>query len=559
MLSETGEGLIKREPMHKNEKPNLPPLATRDTPKSTTSVFSKIGSLIANAGHQFSKFLPYLVIIIFTLAALQYINVKFHNKENSLEAQITDIFGQTHKTSEINTKESSQSQIYCSDIKDTKCSGTKLLLKTLIDYLRKRSGLIDCTSLTTHKPVDNVEEKTKLASLHFKEKCVHVNEVIDYLINKQELVKNPEVNKELAIDSVLKAIVKNSHWEILLLNESYLEVSDSENVTYLISLISSKSFFCRVKELIYFIYVRAVIFGMAVITLFLGYLVFLAYKKNKAAVDQEYFSLISQVTAMVEKQYELSLLDPVNIKPYIAISHIYDTLVDPSERATKKKLWNKIVNFIQDHESRIHLETQFINGEETHVWKWIVAKHESVLKNKYKDTGIGLANSTMINPEALKFQSQNSIQNIPTSNKPLEKQYIEPIQTNGWQGSAFNRSEKLSHYPTPCLKIRNMFDFQMLDMDSNLPQKIHNDILRKCLISNENKTILHISCDKKSKEGCVYVKCASNKAAGEVYEALDGSWYNGKLLKVKFLRNDRYLERFPESINFTQPIKFLKF
>lgn len=171
-------------------------------------------------------------------------------------------------------------------IKDTKCSGTKLLLKTLIDYLRKRSGLIDCTSLTTHKPVDNVEEKTKLASLHFKEKCVHVNEVIDYLINKQELVKNPEVNKELAIDSVLKAIVKNSHWEILLLNESYLEVSDSENVTYLISLISSKSFFCRVKELIYFIYVRAVIFGMAVITLFLGYLVFLAYKKNKAAVDK---------------------------------------------------------------------------------------------------------------------------------------------------------------------------------------------------------------------------------------------------------------------------------
>lgn len=90
---------------------------------------------------------------------------------------------------------------------------------------------------------------------------------------------------------------------------------------------------------------------------------------------------------MVEKQYELSLLDPANIKPYIAISHIYDTLVDPSERAAKKKLWNKIVSFIQDHESRIHLETQFINGEETHVWKWIVAKHESVLKNKYKDTG----------------------------------------------------------------------------------------------------------------------------------------------------------------------------
>lgn len=170
--------------------------------------------------------------------------------------------------------------------KDTKCSGTKVLLKELIEYLRKRSGLIDCTTLAIHKPVDNVEEKTKLANLHFSEKCVHLNEIIDYLINKQELVKNPEVNKDLAIDSILKAILKNPHWEILLLNESYLEVTDSEKVTYLISLISSKSFFCRVKELVYFIYVRAVIFGMAVLTLFLAYLVFLAYKKNKAAVDK---------------------------------------------------------------------------------------------------------------------------------------------------------------------------------------------------------------------------------------------------------------------------------
>ena len=119
------------------------------------------------------------------------------------------------------------------------------------------------------------------------------------------------------------------------------------------------------------------IFAMAVICLVLAYFCFNVYKKNRAAYDKEYFDLITHVTGMVEKQYELSLLDPVNIKPYMAISHIYDSLVEPSERAGKKKLWNKIVNFIQDHESRIHLETEFINGEETHVWKWIVpaSKH----------------------------------------------------------------------------------------------------------------------------------------------------------------------------------------
>lgn len=165
----------------------------------------------------------------------------------------------------------------------------------------------------------------------------------------------------------------------------------------------------------------------------------------------------------------------------------------------------------------------------------------------------------MIGSDTLKFPSQNSVQNIKTSNSLTEQQYVEPVQANGWQGSAFNRNEKIASFPTPCLKIRNMFNFQMLDMDSNLPRKIHNDILSKCLANNENKTILHISCDKKSKEGCVYVKCVSNEAAGSVYQSLDGSWYNGQLLKVKFLRNDRYLERFPDSINFTKPLKFLNF
>ena len=170
---------------------------------------------------------------------------------------------------------------------------------------------------------------------------------------------------------------------------------------------------------------------------------------------------------------------------------------------------------------------------------------------------MGLPNSAMLNPDKNinNFASNNSYNINSMGGAPLTQDRVEQVQPNGWQGSAFNRSEKLNYSPTPCLKIRNMFDLDEFEKDRKLPMKIHNDILEKCMINSMNRTILHIACDKKSKEGCVYVKCNSNDGAGKAYEALNGTWYNGKLLNVKFLRSDRYLERFPESIGFNQPIK----
>jgi membrane protein Man1 len=57
-------------------------------------------------------------------------------------------------------------------------------------------------------------------------------------------------------------------------------------------------------------------------------------------------------------------------------------------------------------------------------------------------------------------------------------------------------------------------------------KKIHNDILTKCkAVLN---SIVHIACDKKSREGCVYIKCSNNDAAGRIYITLNNTWYNGK-------------------------------
>jgi hypothetical protein len=535
--------------------------------KTNTNYFSNyilsFFRIISNFGLQLSRLLPYLVIIIFTIILLQYVRMKFFTNDNKIESNIP-----------LNTQNNNKvNHFYCDDIKSIDCSQTKLMVKELIDYLRYKSGQIDC-SLTINSESQSTLPNTKHPD--FIEKCIHLTKITKYLDEDKNLITHQQFKQE-AINSMINAIIKNPHWKLRLLNSSYDDTNQLLNVTYIMSVVSSKSLICRSTELIHFLYIRLLMVTFIVIFLIVLYFIYKTIIRNRSENDKAFFNLVNQVTNMVEKHYDLSLLDPDNIKPYIAISHIHDTLFDPSIRTSNKKLWENVVKFIQDHESRIHLMTEFIDGEETHVWKWVVPKHINNIanvsnSNKPTSDGIGLANSTMIH------NTINSNETLANHNENLNSigatgvkeninvlsHNLNTFSNNGWQGDAFNRCEKLTHSPTPCLKIRNMFDPLDMTNDPFLATKIHNDILDKFSCNSifnkdsANNFILHISCDKKSKEGCVYIKCKSNEAAGKIYQTLNGTWYNGKLLNVKFLRSDRYLERFPDSINFNKPIQHIK-
>jgi len=54
--------------------------------------------------------------------------------------------------------------------------------------------------------------------------------------------------------------------------------------------------------------------------------------------------------------------------------------------------------------------------------------------------------------------------------------------------------------------------------------RVQDAILEKC---GEDVKILHIRVDIGSREGCVYMKCMSQKDAGEAYRALHGCWFDG--------------------------------
>jgi hypothetical protein len=111
----------------------------------------------------------------------------------------------------------------------------------------------------------------------------------------------------------------------------------------------------------------------------------LAFLTIKAVSDflqeKKLFSLVNQVTRMVEWQYETFLLSGGG-HSFLVVEYIFEDLFEPSQRADNLILWKKVAKYIQDHESCIRLETRWIYGAEMEVWQWVPVCGRS-LKTQY--------------------------------------------------------------------------------------------------------------------------------------------------------------------------------
>jgi len=117
----------------------------------------------------------------------------------------------------------------------------------------------------------------------------------------------------------------------------------------------------------------------------------------------------------------------------------------------------------------------------------------------------------------------------------------------GWQGQAFEIVEGSPNslplkIPTNCLKVRHMYDSKS-PLTEELTNKIEASLNCKAEIRFQ-----HIGYDNHN-DSCVYLKCFTKEDAKTAYVNIHGWWYNGKLLSVKFLREQRYHTRFPESVD----------
>ncbi|KAM4711865.1 inner nuclear membrane protein Man1 [Anableps anableps] len=280
-------------------------------------------------------------------------------------------------------------------------------------------------------------------------------------------------------------------------------VTDVSEISWLESTHPRMPFTCRFRRALFTVMSKVLI--VAVVVGFVWSVV--CYVKYRWRRDEEetrqMYDMVERIIDILRTHGE-ACQENRDLEPYLPIPHVRDSLVQPQDRRKMKKVWDRAVNFLSANESRIRTETQQIKGADFLVWRWI--------------------------------------------QPPLSCD-----KSKMWQGKAFplDRRNSPPNSLTPCLKIRNMFDPDM-EVGDNWDLAIQEAILEKC---SDNDGIVHISVDKNSKEGCVYVKCLSAEHSGKAFKALHGSWFDGKLVTVKYLRLDRYHQRFPQAQGCNTPLK----
>ena len=93
----------------------------------------------------------------------------------------------------------------------------------------------------------------------------------------------------------------------------------------------------------------------------LGYLTYKLYVWQQERVlreKQDVFELVEQVLSLLVSQHQAALRGGVVARPYLAINHIRDQLIVPQDRKRKRKLWEKVVKYIRESESRVREEVQ---------------------------------------------------------------------------------------------------------------------------------------------------------------------------------------------------------
>ncbi|KAL5287504.1 LEMD3 family protein [Megaselia abdita] len=208
---------------------------------------------------------------------------------------------------------------------------------------------------------------------------------------------------------------------------------------------------------------------------------------------------------------------------FIVITHLRDKMIPNKMMKQNETNWNKAIEYLEKHESRIIFDMQIKHGEPFKVMKWIDT--HSTSSNHVGDGD----NSSR--------DSRSSVDGPNHNHLPLVKQ---------WHSSAFSTSNnKISNPPTECLKIRNMFEKHEIH-NPNLKQNILNAILEKCDMCKICDIQLEL-------EGCcVYLRCASKHDAGIVHNSINGWWFDKNLISIKFLRLERFLHRYPYSMQ-TKP------
>uniref|UniRef100_A0A8C6WMJ7 Inner nuclear membrane protein Man1 n=1 Tax=Neogobius melanostomus TaxID=47308 RepID=A0A8C6WMJ7_9GOBI len=287
-------------------------------------------------------------------------------------------------------------------------------------------------------------------------------------------------------------------------------LSDVSEVLRLESTHPRLSFSCRFRRAFFTVITKVLLITAGTVGVW-GAVCFVKYRwRREEEENRQMYDMVERIIDVLRSHSE-ACLENQELQPYLPIPHVRDSLVQPQDRKRMKRVWDRAVTFLSANESRVRTETQRIGGADFLVWRWI---QPSLSCDK---TSLG----------GSKVWQGKGTKGVPVGSKELSPNSL-----------------------TPCLKIRNMFD-PVMEVGEHWDLAIHEAILEKC---SDNNGIVHIAVDKNSREGCVYVKCLSAEHSGKAFKALHGSWFDGKLVTVKYLRLDRYHQRFPQAQSCTTPL-----
>ncbi|XP_061816657.1 inner nuclear membrane protein Man1 [Nerophis lumbriciformis] len=357
--------------------------------------------------------------------------------------------------------------------------------------------------LNLHDHLAHIAGRHDCGEQQYPNRSLSIAEASAYLMTQNEEFE------DLIYSSLEWIIRTNQDVGIRLIGQAVDEpIIDVSEISRLESTHPQMPFTCRFRRAFLTVISRVFLF-VAVIGSVWGLVCYVKYHWRKEEEEtRQMYHMVERIIDVLRSHSE-ACQENQDFQPYLPIPHVRDSLIQPQERKKMKRIWERSVSFLSANESRIRTETQIIGGADYLVWRWI---HPS--------------------------QNCDKTSSIPSK---------------VWQGKAFplDRRNSPPNSLTPCLKIRNMFD-PVMEVGDNWDLAIHEAILEKC---SDNKGIVHIAVDKNSREGCVYVKCLSAEHSGKAFKALHGSWFDGKLVTVKYLRLDRYHQRFPQAQACSTPLK----
>lgn len=331
-------------------------------------------------------------------------------------------------------------------------------------------------------------------------------ELIKHLNERARLhhCKDPSLSPTLEVNEFVKELLSNSKGNSANLQSNLLATKYliTENPQWMIQLVDSSNFVgqdpyfelsepslplkCIVlKKITRFFTLIGTIFLVVLGFLLIYFAVVLYRVKQKEAlmaVDQFTKDIINELI------YHSSQSE----SPEVIITQLQEKFVPAKKRSKHLIAWNKALKQLEKNDSRVLFGMVNRDGKTLRTIAW---------------------------------------------NRNLDKKDAGLVKK--WQSPAFDNSNKIANPPTPCLKIRHMFDSSEVNQ-ANLKQSIVESIIEKvgprCKICDVQLDIQ--SC-------CVYIRCASEEDAGMIHNEINGWWFDKRLISIKFLRLERYLSRFP--------------